>query len=425
MTCILLCGLFPNVCAARVISDEASGIQAIREAPDPSAVVQAFASASAVAPNDSNVIGAYVNRMVDLGLPEIAYHQAQALATMEPENGLAWAVVAYVDARRNDMGDAATALEKAARYSPDNAFVQRAAGGIVAWSETGAGSTGLSPSDAEALAAVKSALSSRQEFTTAYNAAKAGYAGAAQPGGVEVPSGSPQAEVQPGTVAPYPAYPDYANPNPDYSYAYPDYGTAVLPDGYGYSNYYGDWEPWWEPPGYFYGSVFFPIGPVFGFRGHDFFADHNHHGFDHDRFIARGGFQHRFPRSFAGNHTFASHGFPHSGFQAWGRSSATGLPHGFHGAPGLRAAPRTFAPAWSGRSSYSFTSRAPRFSQHSFGSTSARSFAARPGVSHGTSGGAAGGFHGGHAMGGGGFHGGGSVGHGGGFGGGGRDGGRR
>ncbi|MGH7970344.1 MAG: hypothetical protein ACREIC_16600, partial [Limisphaerales bacterium] len=221
--------MLPGIGMARVVSDAASGIQAIQEAADPSAVVQAFASASAVAPNDSQVLNAYVSRMVDLGLPEIAYHQAQALATMEPENGLPWAVVAYVDARRNDMADAATAIEKAARYSPDNAFVDRAAGGIVAWSETDGGKAGLSSSDLEKVADVKSILNKRSEFTTAYNAAREGYAGPNQPGAAEGPSAPPEAQVQPGTVAPaYPAYPDYSYSYPDYSYSYPDYGTTVI-----------------------------------------------------------------------------------------------------------------------------------------------------------------------------------------------------
>src|SRR5215471_8957266 len=77
--------------------DTAAAIQAIQQAPDPSAVVAAFADATDR--NNPKLYDAYVTRMVDLGLPEMAYHQAQTLTGLQSDNGLAWGVVAYVDAR--------------------------------------------------------------------------------------------------------------------------------------------------------------------------------------------------------------------------------------------------------------------------------------------------------------------------------------
>jgi hypothetical protein len=72
----------------------AGAIQAIQQAPDPSAVVAAYGNGIALAPNDPKLHEAYVARMVDMGLPEMAYHQAQILTTLQPNNGLAWGVVA-------------------------------------------------------------------------------------------------------------------------------------------------------------------------------------------------------------------------------------------------------------------------------------------------------------------------------------------
>src|SRR5690242_13865593 len=80
--------------------DPSAAIQAIQQAPDHSPVVPAYANGIAIDSNNPKLYGAYVARMVELGLPEMAYHQAQTLTSMESNNGLAWGVVAYVDARR-------------------------------------------------------------------------------------------------------------------------------------------------------------------------------------------------------------------------------------------------------------------------------------------------------------------------------------
>src|SRR5271165_3617731 len=84
---------------------DAAAIQAIQQAPDPSAAITAYANGIALNRNDPKLFEAYVSRMVDLGLPELAYHQAQTLTTLQSSNGLAWGVVAYVEARRGQMAE--------------------------------------------------------------------------------------------------------------------------------------------------------------------------------------------------------------------------------------------------------------------------------------------------------------------------------
>src|ERR1019366_6908195 len=111
----------------------AAAIQAIQQAPDPSAVVAAYGSGIALAPNDPKLHEAYVARMVDMGLPEMAYHQAQTLTTLQPDNGLAWGVVAYVDARRGQMPEAVSAINLAGQFASSNKFVAHTAGEILAW----------------------------------------------------------------------------------------------------------------------------------------------------------------------------------------------------------------------------------------------------------------------------------------------------
>ena len=99
----------------------AAAIQAIEQAPDPSAAVAAYVNGAAVDRNDPKLSEAYVARMVDLGLPELAFHQAQTLTTLESNNGLAWGVIAYVEARRGNMAEAISAINLAGQFAPGQA----------------------------------------------------------------------------------------------------------------------------------------------------------------------------------------------------------------------------------------------------------------------------------------------------------------
>ena len=91
-----------------------AAVQAIQQAPDPSAAVSAYINGTAVGRNDPQLSEAYVARVVDFGLPELAFHQAQALTTLESSNGLPWGVIAYVEARRGNMAEAISAINLAA-----------------------------------------------------------------------------------------------------------------------------------------------------------------------------------------------------------------------------------------------------------------------------------------------------------------------
>ncbi|MDB6064736.1 MAG: hypothetical protein JWR26_944 [Pedosphaera sp.] len=267
---------------------DAGAIQAIQQAPDPSAAVAAYANGVAIDRGDPNLYEAYISRMIDLGLPEMAYHQAETLSTLESDNGIAWGVLAYIDARRGNLTDAASNIILAGQFAPDNAFVQRTGGEIVAWYDLKADKTSVPDNIKNGLAMIRANLGTTGAYTLAYNTATKAY--------------QAQASVnqQSAQVAPVPAqnqsqyypsqsqYPDttasaYATA-PNY---YPDY--SAQPSAY-YPDYNYDWGPgwvepspwaWWYPSGFWGGFDFFPFGFGFAFDNRDFF-DHRHNRF-HDR----------------------------------------------------------------------------------------------------------------------------------------------
>ncbi len=153
----------------------AAAIQAIQQAPDPSATVAAYVNGAAVDRNDPKLSEAYVVRMVDLGLPELAFHQAQTLTTLESNNGLAWGVIAYVEARRGNMPEAISAINLAGQFAPDNPLVERTAGEIIAWYDVKADKATLSENAQHGLATIRGLLEKRPEFANAYKTAKKAY----------------------------------------------------------------------------------------------------------------------------------------------------------------------------------------------------------------------------------------------------------
>jgi hypothetical protein len=324
-------------------SEGTGAIQAIQQAADPSAVVAAFGNGLAASPNDPSLYEAYVNRMVDLGLPELAYHQAQTLTTLEPNRGLAWGVVGYVDARRGDMADAVFAVSLAASLEPENKFVLRTAGEVTAWYDLRADQSTIPQATKDALAKARSLIGNKPAYTEAYNIAKRGYA--TQSTGPGVPQTTAEMQVQPQPYETTPAA--YGEPSaPPMSY---------IPDNY-YDSGPGWIAPapvwWWAPFGAFAGFGFQPFTGVFLFNDHRFF-EHHHFVHDHDGHLVRHDVDRHVAvrssginmnRSFvvATPHNVVVRSAPHSGFITTGHSGAAfvGRPAvdvmhgggGFHGA---------------------------------------------------------------------------------------------
>jgi hypothetical protein len=323
---ILVVLLAGGVLASQGASASATVDVAIQQAPDPSAAVAAYANGFAIDRNDPKLYGAFVSRMVDLGLPEMAYHQAQTLNTLQANNGLAWGVVAYVDARRAKMPEAISAITLAGQFAPEDKFVQHTAGELVAWYDLKADKTTIPDNTKAGLTKIRELLEKRPAFTEAYSAAQRAYqthaAAASGPTQVAATQTAP-VQTAPNQATPAPMVPDapqvpmapqaqadqiaplgYAATGPA---SYPDYSSSdYYPD---YSGAYLDWEPnypygwgpsrvapgpwWWQPCGYWGGCDFFPfVGTSFVFGDFDHF--HHHDGnFGHDgRFGHNGGFGH-------------------------------------------------------------------------------------------------------------------------------------
>jgi hypothetical protein len=267
---------------------DAAVVQAIQQAPDPSAVVTAFANGIALDRSDPELYEAYVARMVDFGLPELAYHQAQALTTLQPGNGLALGVIACVDARRGRMADALWAISLAGQFAPENKFVAHTAGGLLAWYDPKANKTTLPENAKAGLGKIRALLAKQIAFTGAYDAACRAYQAQAK-------AEAQPAQAAPGQYAPAPQIPGApqapavpaAPPPPQV----PLQGDLVAPMGYAapaapppcypdYADAYSDWAPdscddwgpgwiapapgcWWQPWGFWGGSGFFPFGAAF------------------------------------------------------------------------------------------------------------------------------------------------------------------
>jgi len=289
-------------------SGDAAAIQAVQQAADPSAAVSAYANGIAQERNNPRLYDAYVTRMVDLGLPELAYHQAQTLTTLQPSNGLAWGVVAYVNARRGLMVEAVSAINLAGQFAPENKFVAHTAGELIAWYDFKADKTKLTDSAMDGLASLRRLLGKESSFTETYGTACRAYQAQARPepqpsGAAATPyaptSPVPAAQQIPSSLEVPPASPaalqgDLIAP---LGYIPPAAPAADYPDSYAP---YDDWAPdycygwgpgwvapsagwWWQPCGFWGGCGFWPFGTVCLFGGRNDF-----HRFDHDRGFGRG-----------------------------------------------------------------------------------------------------------------------------------------
>ena len=253
-----------------------SALQPINQASDPSAVVAAYASAFAGDRDSMPLHDAYVRRMIDLGLPELAFHQAQLHVSMDPNAGHSWGVIAHVNARRGDMNEAMSALTLSARLQPDSKFILDAAGEILAWYDIKADKTQI-PDEVEAsLAGVRQSLGNKAAFTEAYTSAQKAYAEA------PTPAPGPQSSLYP---------PQSVVP------ATPLYPAAVSPSLVYYNDPFWDYPYWWRPVGYFRGCDFYPSSGLIITFSHHRFA-HHRHGHLHDRgHHQRWGRDHRHHRS--------------------------------------------------------------------------------------------------------------------------------
>jgi hypothetical protein len=382
--------------ASRPADAATDPLTAIRKAPDPSAAVEAYARASKAAGQDTAALEqAYVSRLVALGLPELAESQARDLIQRKPDDGVAWAVVAYMDARRGDTPAGISAIVSAARLAPDDPFVQRTTAQLAAYYDRNADGVTLPAAVKSSFDDVRKAMAGKDAYARAYKESSDAYAEGPSP--EPVPHAAPYGYGAPS--APSSAYYDsYYNrayyPAPYYSdpYYY----------GYGYSAY-----PWW--PSWWWGGASFV-----------FFDDHHHHDDHHDGHHDG----HFHGNDFHGNnfhgnnfHGDSFHGNQFNGTRV-GFRGTVGHSAGFNAAGVTRSLPmRSSMPfgtrSLAGRSTFAPSSFGPRsgFAPSNFrggtpfrGSPGFRGGMGSPGMGGGMRGGGMGGGGGMHGGGGGGGH---------------------
>lgn len=232
--------LLPATLAATGPADDqlSSFVEGIRTAPDVSASVEAYAQGHAVAGDDPTLLEAYVRRVVDFGMPQMAGAQAETLVQRRPDSGLAWAVVADARARRGEMTAALSAIANAVRYAPDDVFVQRTAGSLVAWYDLQANQSQMPAELRRTVAEIRAKLSGRQAYAEAYRAARVAA------GSRDATTPVPAAEAPPQYTGPSVVYvePGYVYGG-DYGY---DYYVAPPLITYG-----ACYRPWPRPVGTF------------------------------------------------------------------------------------------------------------------------------------------------------------------------------
>jgi hypothetical protein len=253
----------------------ASHTQAIRDAQDPSVAVAAYARAVAEIGPDGTIpqslLEAYVHRMVQFYLPDAAYQQARMLVDANPDDGIAWAVMSFVAARRGQMAEALADTVQAASRMPDNRFVQETAGQVLAWYDLNKPT--VSDSLRSSIERIRKDLQGQQSFAQAYQDATNDLQGSGAQSAVTTrPARTPSADQQAYQVSPQ--EPVYGEPRPEPLYSYPD--TSYLSDGYlgAYPAYpYGIYYPsmvynapyvahdWW------WWNSWWPYGPYWPFLG--------------------------------------------------------------------------------------------------------------------------------------------------------------
>jgi hypothetical protein len=152
---------------------ENGSVQAIRTALDPSATIDAYTRGIAAGrANSLELEQAYVNRMIELGAPELADAQAHDLINRGVADATIAGMAAYTDATRGNAHGAIQNLKLAMTLRPRDPLLLCTAGQVVAWNDIQAGQqqqrSSLSQEDAAGVEWLRAAGGRSQEFAESY-----------------------------------------------------------------------------------------------------------------------------------------------------------------------------------------------------------------------------------------------------------------
>lgn len=146
-------------------------IAAIQAAEEPAAAVRQFLDAQKDNPDDTRLLSAFVQRMVDLNVPESAGPAAQRLVELDDRAHLAWAVLSHMALQRGDLSAAVPAVRNAVDGLPDDPFVITTAAHVVALYDMRAGSLSGDVELARQVSELRDELSSDPLFAEAHGRA--------------------------------------------------------------------------------------------------------------------------------------------------------------------------------------------------------------------------------------------------------------
>lgn len=394
-------------------NDIDSAIRAVRTAASTNEVVDAYAGGMVLDRDNVALQEAYIRRLVELNAPAMAEPVARRLASENPDSPLAWAVLAFSEAKRGSMPDALADIGIAARKAPDDPFIQRTTGELLAWYDNAAPRPTLAAGVASDLEAARRDLASRPTYAEAYGKASEFYknppqqpdanAGTAQTGPTRTPDY--RDDIRPDVpddfrrndVTRDDAVDDgyvgdsYVRkvPAPVYVDRYvPEYVPEYVPSYYAGPAYYDGWD------------VSLGIGPLCLYLGGDWgwcygggwhhhwddygrYAYYHHDGYGHDRYgydrgYGRGSTYYGYGsdrRSYAGGYYHGASRGNYGGYagSARGNYSRGGSSFGY-GASGSRnsAGARSYSSSRYGGSYGSFGSSGHHQSSSYYGSSSSR-----------------------------------------------------
>ena len=151
-------------------------IQAINEAQDPMAMSAAYARGLAIDAQNVQLNEALMRQALKLGYTELSYVPAVSLTRQGSQDGLAWGIVAQMQAKGGQYQAAFASIANAACLAGDDPFVFNRAAELMAWHDYVNGPPGLPSELSKQLDGVREQLAKNPAYQVAYESAKASLA---------------------------------------------------------------------------------------------------------------------------------------------------------------------------------------------------------------------------------------------------------
>ena len=166
--------------AAKAPSADLSALaEAIEQATEPLAAVDAYSRGYAVDPNSLVLHQAYLKRMLKADLPEMAYDSARVVATAKPDDALAWSVLAHKHLQRGRLSQALSAVVRAEKGFGTHPFATKMAAVALGRYDAASDKPELPESLRQSIERIRPVLVKDKLFAAAYAKSRGAAAGKA------------------------------------------------------------------------------------------------------------------------------------------------------------------------------------------------------------------------------------------------------